>query len=167
MYKLFWKSCYAAVKLSRQNCPGLNWECSYILTVRLHQLTALHPPTQLRGLCPLLPARGFYPGSKCLPAPPGVQDYCKSSTAQPKLPAFFTQAPLELIWQLFHFGSWPAQDSAQQAWKTSYMKCTAPSDQLSFILTSFLSSYACMLFPLNLLLTKYLFALYPSGQQFS
>lgn len=47
------------------------------------------------------------------------------------------------------------------------MKWPNPSNQLSFILTSFLTSCPCFLFPLNLLLTKYLFALHPPGQNFS
>lgn len=166
IYKLFWKSCYQAVKPSRQNSPGLNWECLHILTVGFissllwththsSQVSAhssqLKASTQAAHVCLHLLVCGIIARAALL--------------SQSHLPSLHR---LLLSWSgSSHFGSGPAQGSTQQAWKSSSVKWPAPSDNLSFVLTSFLTSNACIFFPLDLLLTKYLFALYPFGQQFS
>lgn len=132
------------------------------------------PSAQLSGLClllPVLPGQGFDPGSSPLPAPPGTHDYCDRNGCTAGLPSqgsSFFQTPLELIWQVFHFGAQPALGSAQQARKNSYMKCPHPPNRLSSLLTSFLTPFSSCFYPLPtyLLLLKGLFALPPSGQDF-
>lgn len=158
VYKLFWMSCYQAVNPSRQNSPGLNWECLHIITVGFtSSLLCTHPHSS--EVCA---------HSSQLEASPQAAHVCMhllmcriiaraALHSQSYLPSLHR---LRLNW----FGSSFTLD--QQAWKSSYMKWPGPSDQLSFLLTSFLTSCSCILFPLNLLLTKYLFVLYPSGQQF-
>lgn len=164
IYKLFWKSYYQAVKPSRQNSPGLNRGCLHIPTVGfISSLLCTHSHSSQVSVHSSHLKASTQAAHVCLHLLVCRIIARAALHSQSHLPSL-----LLLSWSVSsHFGSGPAQGWAQQAWKSSSMKWPAPSDQLSFILTSFLTSHACILFPLGLLLTKYLFALYPFGQQFS